>query len=278
MTARRWHVATVNGILVAAGAYLAGSTASNALTALLPPPGTHAAAGSPVADAPHRETVPARYDVIATRDVFASTARRDAIRDLRLVGVAAHPPERFAVIEEVGDRTQRLYRLGDTVTTDPDGEERTFTITDIADDSVVLDRGGEQYVLSRTVPPAGEDPGAEDPAPDAVRRAGDGEYVLDRRDLRRRLANLDSVATEIRAIPNFEDGAPTGYRVFGIKSGSLYERLGLRNGDIVRRVNTVALTDPTRAFAILQELPRERRVTLEISRGAGARTLTYNVR
>jgi general secretion pathway protein C len=278
MTARRWHVATVNGILVAAGAYLAGSTVSDALTALLPPPGTPAVAAARVADAPRHGVVPARYDVIATRDVFASTARRDATRDLRLIGVAMHPPERFAVIENVGDRSQGLYRLGDTVATGPDGEERTFTLTDIAADRVVLDRGGEQYVLARTAPPAEPVPGARDPAPDAVRRASDGEYVLDRRDLRRRLANLDHVATEIRAIPNFKDGAPTGYRVFGIKSGSLYERLGLRNGDVVRRVNTVALTDPTRAFAILQELPRERRVTLEISRGAGARTLTYNVR
>lgn len=289
MVVRRWQLGVLNGALLAAIACLAGSTTSLLLSFLLPTTDP-APRRTTVPLPPHRRDggsgLPSRYDVIAARDLFRTSAPApDAARHLRLIGTASHAPARFAVIEDTERREQRLYRPGDAVAARAADGEHAFTVVAVEPAHVVLDRDGARYVLDRGAagsPDAGAAAVAVD-APDggrvaAVRQARTDEYLLDRRDVRRTLADLDQVATQIRAVPNVIEGEPSGYRVFGIRAGSVFERLGLQNGDVVRRVNTVALTDPARALAVLHELPRERRITLDISRGQRPRTLTYEVR
>jgi general secretion pathway protein C len=287
MVVRRWQVTVLNSALLLVIACLGGSTAALLLSLLLPddppvPPRT-AASATHQRDGDRRP--PPRYDIIASRDLFrTSAAAPDAARHLRLVGTASHAPDRFAVIEDAERREQRLYRVGDTVAPQAADGRHAFTLAVIEPARVVLDRDGARYVLDRaTSTPAADgvatadaSAGGGDPA--AIRQGRANEYLLDRRDVRRALADLDRAATQIRAVPNVIDGEAIGYRVFGIRTDSVFARLGLQNGDVVKRVNTVALTDPTRALAVLRELPRERRVTLEIARRERPRTLTYEVR
>jgi general secretion pathway protein C len=285
MVVRRWQVVVLNGALLVAIACLGGSTAGLLLSLLLPsdPPPSPAPSVAQRRDADRRP--PPRYDIIASRDVFrTSAAAPDAARHLRLVGTASRAADRFAVIEDTERREQRLYRAGDAVAAPTADGHRAFTLALIEPERVVLDRDGARYVLDRAAgaPPARgvatADASAGAAGPASIRRGRAEEYLLDRRDVRRALADLDRAATQIRAVPNVIDGEATGYRVFGIKTDSVFARLGLQNGDVVKRVNAVALTDPTRALAVLRELPRERRVTLEIARRERPRTLTYEVR
>jgi general secretion pathway protein C len=101
---------------------------------------------------------------------------------------------------------------------------------------------------------------------------------VDRREVQATFADLGRVANQIRAVPNVVEGKPTGYRIFAIEGGSIFDRLGLRNGDVIQRVNTETLTDPARALAALQGLPRERRVTLELVRRGETRRIEYDIR
>ena len=43
-------------------------------------------------------------------------------------------------------------------------------------------------------------------------------------------------------------GQSIGMRLFAIRTGSLYEKLGLKNGDIILAVNENSLSDPAQAF------------------------------
>ena len=54
--------------------------------------------------------------------------------------------------------------------------------------------------------------------------------------------------------------------------------LGLRNGDVVERVNGTQVADPTALLAFLQRLRTEPRVALDIVRGDTPRTLVYDLR
>jgi general secretion pathway protein C len=197
------------------------------------------------------------------------------------VGVAAHLPARFAVIEDVPRGTQRLYRLGDRL----DAADGTpLTLTRIEADRVVLEAEGVAHVLAR----GEESPErraashvaarAEPPGGRALVRRGRGdEYVVDRRAVEATFADFGEMSKGIRVIPNVVAGESVGYRVFGIDAASLFARLGLRNGDVVQRVNAVALTDPGTALGILRDLPRERRIVLDISRQQRPQTLTYEI-
>jgi general secretion pathway protein C len=294
MAVRRWHVAVLNGVLVVAAAYLAGRTASVALTAVWAPHGRPGvAAQTSIADfdtgaARGR----ARYDVVVSRDLFrTSSPSPDAANHLRLVGLAAHLPSHFAVIEDVRRGVQHLYRVGDRVGSDG---SPSLTVARIEPDRVVLESSGGVYVLARGAEPV-DRPREADTTDDAsatalaaqhrstgarplVRRGRDDEYLLDRRAFEATVGNFDRVASQIRVIPNVVGGKAVGYRVFGIGSASVFSDLGLRNGDVLRSVNTVALTDPATALGILRDLPRERRITLNIDRRQRPQTLTYEIR
>jgi general secretion pathway protein C len=69
-----------------------------------------------------------------------------------------------------------------------------------------------------------------------------------------------------------------GFRLFAIKAGSVFDRMGLKNGDIVQRVNGVELTDPTTALSLLQDLQGQTRIQVDLVRNNQPTTLTYEVR
>src|SRR5207253_1376361 len=74
------------------------------------------------------------------------------------------------------------------------------------------------------------------------------------------------------------EGRPAGFRLFQIRDDSLFAKLGLRNGDVVERVNGTQVADPTALLAFLQRLRTEPRVALDIVRGDAPRTLVYDLR
>lgn len=61
----------------------------------------------------------------------------------------------------------------------------------------------------------------------------------------------------------YEDGEMIGVQVDGIREGGVYDKIGLRNGDVVTDVNGVALSDPSAAAELLVQVATS--PTLEIS-------------
>ncbi len=227
----------------------------------------------------------AAYAVIAERDLFnpapGGGATLSEPRGLRLEGVALHGAEARAVIEETATRRQELYRVGDTI-----GDARVAAIDW---DRVTLTRGGRAEVLE--LAPAGEH--ADDTAPadgestavaaapaagSRIRRTSENAYVVDRRELAGAVDNMSGLMTQLRAVAEVRDGRPAGFRLFQIRDGSLFARLGLRDGDVVRRVNGSPISEPAALLGFLQRLESEPRVALDIIRGDAPRTLVYDLR
>ena len=75
-----------------------------------------------------------------------------------------------------------------------------------------------------------------------------------------------------------KDGKSLGFRVFNIRSGSLFERMGLKNGDVIQSVNGTTLDDPSRALALLDEVQSADEITVDLLRDDHPNTLTYSIR
>ena len=101
---------------------------------------------------------------------------------------------------------------------------------------------------------------------------------IDRREVEDTLKNINKVFTQARAVPFFRDGKTIGFRVFAIKPGSVFERIGLKNGDIVRRVNGVELTDPTKAITLFTELQNEGHIAVDLDRNQKPESFSYEIR
>jgi general secretion pathway protein C len=224
----------------------------------------------------------ADFAVIAERDVFnagRTTAPGAQAGALRLRGVGLHGGVATAAIEDTAAHRQDLYHVGDTVA----GAQ----VAAIDWDRVTLARGGVEDVLELAGPESGEAPEpASDAAPadvvfspDArIRQTSANAWVVDRRELTGAADNMSGLMTQLRAVAEEQDGRPAGFRLFQITDQSLFHRLGLQNGDVVRRVNGTPLADPTALLGFLQRLQTEPRVAVDIVRGGAARTLVYEIR
>jgi general secretion pathway protein C len=279
MVLARPHRLAVELVLLALAAYLGALALSLGLQAAvvdIPPPLEDAPA--PRAPALHPL---ADYAVIAERDVFNSGSG-DAVaaeRAVRLWGVGLQGREAHAVIEDLATHRQQLYRVGDEVA--------GARITAIDWDRVTLERAGREETLTLAPPatassePAPADTPRATPAaaePENIRRTGENAFIVDRREITGATDNMSGLMTQLRAVAEVRDGRPAGFKLFRIEDGSLFARLGLRDGDVVRRVNGNDIGEPAALLSFLERLRHEPRVALDIVRDESPRTLVYDLR
>ena len=104
------------------------------------------------------------------------------------------------------------------------------------------------------------------------------DFVIDEAEVDRGLENLPLLLTQARAVPYFKDGRSIGLRLFAIKTGSLYEKVGLRNGDILKTINGNSLGDISQALKLFEKLKEERSITLTLERAKQEREFRYTIR
>ncbi|MER3445752.1 MAG: hypothetical protein C4291_02445 [Candidatus Dadabacteria bacterium] len=108
---------------------------------------------------------------------------------------------------------------------------------------------------------------------EGIREVSEGVYEIDQKMLNDALNDPNQLLTQARAIPQ-EDGL----RFFAIRPNSIFFKIGIRNGDVVHRINNVELDNIENAFAVFQELREQSRFSIDITRGGQDLTYQYTVR
>ncbi len=111
-----------------------------------------------------------------------------------------------------------------------------------------------------------------------VRKVGEGRFMVDQREIASSTENLNQVLTQARALPFMEAGKTVGFRISEIVPGSIYEKIGLVNGDVVQRVNSQDVDDPGKFFQLYQGLKDEKRISIDLLRNGQRQSLNYDVR
>lgn len=109
-----------------------------------------------------------------------------------------------------------------------------------------------------------------------IEQTAPNTFNIPRTDLDKYLSNINDVLTQARAIPHFENGQPAGYKLIQIVQGSVYEKLGLKNGDILCGVNGENINDPARAFELMNQLKTASALELCVKRDGSTTTQSYN--
>lgn len=226
----------------------------------------------------------ADYSAIFERNLFGSepiveTASGPQLRgELLLRGTAEFGGAGYAVIESSESGVQQLFAVGELVFEGPKlvaVDARTATVL----------RAGRRVVLeivetdgAPVKASAGPRGAANAAAAGGIRQVGDNRYLVDRGEVDHSIENLSSIVTQMRAVPYLKDGKSLGFRVFNIRAGSLFERMGLKNGDVIQSVNGTTLDDPTRALALLDEVEAADEISVDLLRDDRPNTLTYSIR
>lgn len=90
--------------------------------------------------------------------------------------------------------------------------------------------------------------------------------------------DLSGVTREARAVLHRnEAGDFDGYRLSGLKEGSLGQQMGFQNGDIVHAVNELPLTTVQQAMDAYQAAVDTDRLSFELTRGGEKTTLAVSL-
>jgi general secretion pathway protein C len=111
-----------------------------------------------------------------------------------------------------------------------------------------------------------------------VKKLSANRFLVNREDVSSSVGNINQFMTQARIKPNFVAGRPSGFSVSEIQGGSLMEKLGLQNNDVVKRVNGQAIDKPEDVFQAYSQLQRDANIELEIERGGKREILRYEIR
>ena len=103
------------------------------------------------------------------------------------------------------------------------------------------------------------------------------QFNINKSEVDKALADMNNILTQARAVPNFENGAPAGYKLFQIVPGSIYDKLGLQNGDVIAGLNGQPIADPGKAFEMLSELKTSNHMELQVKKDGKQLTYSYDI-
>ena len=111
-----------------------------------------------------------------------------------------------------------------------------------------------------------------------VTQISEGQFDIDRSILDQHLARLREILQQARAVPNYENGVPEGYRLTQIQPGSIFESLGLKDNDVLVGINDEMVNDPGKAFQLFNELKTANHINIKVKRGGRVTNLNYDIR
>ncbi len=215
--------------------------------------------------------------VEAEAPVEIETLEPTSLKIALLGTVAGDQANAVAVIEDRKKRKQDLYKVGDSV--------QDALIKKILRGKVVLEVGGKDEILAMEETTAssssstpGTSPRRSTPAnvqAGSRTRSLERTISIRRNDIDESLQDINALLSQARILPHFENGEADGLAVTGIKAGSIFMKMGLRNGDIVHGVNGDTITTPDDILSIYSDMQSGSGLSIQIKRGGRERTINY---
>lgn len=221
------------------------------------------------------------FDSSAVGTLSAESGDDSPLTDLNLTllaTVVASPDIYSSALISDGARGGKSagYGIGDKVA-GSDGviiaiEQKRILIRRASGKEEYLEMGGGQGVRPTQVADAAE------PDAEGITKEGD-KVIIERKVIDDALGNLESLASKIRAVPHKgPDGEVDGFRLSAIRRGTLFDKLGIKNGDIIHAVNGQPLTSADGAFQVYQQMQNEANFSFEVTRRNQKQTLSFEVR
>lgn len=221
--------------------------------------------------------------VLMNEPLVTSASLTSLIKNWQLTGVYAGP-RTYCFIQNKTTKLEDMFGIGDLVFKT---QIKVFKIiADSATPKVVLKKGDEVAVLEyhKDRMPQGvlrSRPPQQAIVPTKIERnqySSDGvTFQISSAEVGHHLNNFSQLLNQARVIPYFKNGQSAGYKIKAIDKGSLYEKLGLVNDDIIQEINGEPIDSPEKAFQLLKLLRNEREISVSLTRGGQRKNLTYYI-
>jgi general secretion pathway protein C len=212
-------------------------------------------------------------DVTASQNLSPSSIPLTSL-NLVLTGVMVGGSNNFAFIS-INGANETAFGLGDEILSGA-------TLHAVYPDRAVLRRGGalESLVLKDSLAlPEGSiimSPQYRNDAPlSGIRGSGGNSFTVERSTLTQQMQRPEFLSQALM-VPN----AGGGFLVREIQPGSVYEKLGMRTGDVIRSINGQPINNMEEVMRLYQQLggiSQAGNVAVEVTRGGRTESLQYNI-
>jgi general secretion pathway protein C len=197
------------------------------------------------------------------------------VTDLVLLGTALGSfRETFALVQKTSSKEERVFRLGEKV-------YDVGPLLAVKSDRVEIELNGKRtpvYMPSAApqAAPAAALPGTMPGS--AVAQTGAGSFVIDQKALNATLDNIGQAMTDARLLPSMKEGKVEGFKISEVKPAGVFGMIGVKNGDVLLRLNDFAIDSPEKAIQSLAALKGQTRLKLDLIRDGQPTTFSYEIR
>jgi general secretion pathway protein C len=212
---------------------------------------------------------------IVNTPAAAQAGPSTAPTELLLLGTATGSfRETFALVRHTAKQEERVFRLGDLVF----DAGRLVLVT--REQAFIVVNGKKVELLTPMTPPSAATqtqlpaghPGS------GVASTGAGSYVIDQRALNASLDNIGQAMTDARLLPSQKDGKVEGFRASEVKPNGVFAMIGIKNGDVLLRLNDFPIDSPDKALQSFIALKGQNRLKLDMIRDGRPVTFNYDIR
>jgi general secretion pathway protein C len=213
--------------------------------------------------------------IVNTPAATAAAAPVTAPTELLLLGtVTGSFRETFALVRHTTKQEERVFRLGDLVF----DAGKLVQVT--REQAFISVNGKKVELLTPMTPPA---TGSSPPQPTVqpgglVASSGVGSYVIDQRALNAALDNIGQAMSDARLLPSQKDGKVEGFRASEVKPNGVFAMVGIKNGDVLLRLNDFPVDSPDKALQSFIALKGQNRLKLDMIRDGRPVTFNYDIR
>lgn len=181
--------------------------------------------------------------------------------------VGSEQEDSLAIIEEKDKRKQDRYKVGDSI--------QSAVVKRILRGKVILSVQGRDKILTIEEEAASRRK-SEVVKPEPIR---EGERItVKRSDVEKSLKNVHQLLSQARVRPHFSEGKPDGLAITHIRRGSIFEKLGLKNGDVIKGLDGKQIKSPDDVLQMYEKLTVGSEVAIEVERGGEEQVINYTFR
>ncbi len=210
----------------------------------------------------------------APLDLNASPIKSDLGAVLLGTMVSTNPNYSFATIQPKGAQSADTYYIDQVLMS----EAKIYAIQ--RNKVFFIRNGHREYLEVENLPNiymSAASEGADSTGSGGVRLEGD-KAIVARSKVEATLGDLNQVIQQARMVPNFKDGVVDGFKIFAIRPGSIFSDLGLKNGDVIERINGTEINSVEKAIPMLQLARNENTITIDLTRNGAKKTVSIEIR
>lgn len=112
----------------------------------------------------------------------------------------------------------------------------------------------------------------------AIKQEDENQFALKRTLINNYTKNLKKIWRDIAIDDYKQNGILTGFKIRRINQNSVFAKLGLRDGDIIKSVNNIKMTSYSNAFSVYKKLSKTKDLSFLILRDNNEMELEYEIK